>query len=119
MDGGNQLFLYLSIRFVYISQIYITVHPIFSGEIAFNTDIIRQLRAQSQTNRKAYAYYFTNLIQYPPFVKPWYFPAWLKRSADHTDEVPFVFGAILAKDNYTALVNGEPDQFYRGRVWVK
>ena len=104
------------------------MHAIFSGEIAFNTDIIRQLRAHSQTNRKAFAYYFTNLIQYPPFVKPWYFPAWIKRSADHTDEVPFVFGAILAKDNYTALVNGEPDQFCRGRFefefgsvvwWVK
>lgn len=60
--------------------------------MGFNADIVRLLESHSAGRKKTYAYTFTELVNLPAEDKPWPNPDWLKVSADHTDELPFVFG---------------------------
>ena len=78
----------------------------FAGEFEFNADSIRQLQAHSLTDNVTYAYQFSNLFHAPGagFLD---YPSWAKTSADHGDEVPFVWGALLARDEYKNLSDGK------------
>ena len=56
-----------------------------------NSDAVRQLRAHSSSSKTTYAYYFTE--DYTPAVQIWpALPSWIKKSAFHGDELPYVFG---------------------------
>ena len=68
--------------------------------------MIRQLRYHSKTPNATYAYYFTNLYNAPKGDAWWYLPPWVKTSADHGDEIPFVWGFATVKENYTQLAAG-------------
>ena len=82
----------------------------FLGEIEFNTDIVRQLRAHSKTAQSTYAYYYTNLYHAPPGKAWWDWPTWIKKSADHADELAMVWGVLLlGSDGYNTLAKGNPE----------
>jgi len=74
------------------------------GEMSFNIDCTRELRAHSSSSKSTYAYYFTELYDAPEAVKGWAVPNGLKVSADHADEIPFVFGVPYALQNVSALI---------------
>ena len=82
----------------------------FLGEIEVNTDIVRQLRAHSKTAQSTYAYYYTNLYHAPPGKAWWDWPTWIKKSADHADELAMVWGVLLlGSDGYNTLAKGNPE----------
>lgn len=74
------------------------------GEMSFNVDCTRKLRAHTSSSKSTYAYYFTELYDAPEAVKGWELPDGLKVSADHADEIPFVFGVPFALQNVPALI---------------
>ena len=58
----------------------------------FNMDTTKQLEQHSTSDKATFAYYFTELFK-PSKPSPlWNIPDWLKKKADHADELPFVFG---------------------------
>ena len=67
------------------------------GELAINSDSVRQLQAHSNTSRSTYAYYFTENYKLPTPLWP-AMPSWIKKSAAHLDELPFVFGTVYNID---------------------
>ena len=58
------------------------------------------------TPNNTYAYYFTNLYDVKPQYAWWPMPNWAKKSADHTDEIAFVWGTVLARSEYSKLMEG-------------
>lgn len=98
------------ICFDFVDILYLwTLNPIYfveTGEISFNADSVRQLRAHSQSDKSTYAYYFTNLYHAPPQSGWWDAPVWLKKSADHADEIAFVWGALLTEGSYSSFAKG-------------
>ncbi|XP_067929874.1 bile salt-activated lipase-like isoform X2 [Watersipora subatra] len=63
----------------------------FLGEQFFNADTANQLEQHSVSDKATYGYYFTELhnVENPL----WQLQDWLKRGADHGDELPLLFGA--------------------------
>jgi len=59
---------------------------------------VRQLEQHSAGEKPTYAYYFTEKHKTNPLASLWTLPDWLKVSADHGDEVAFVFGGSLIKE---------------------
>jgi len=59
---------------------------------------VRQLEQHSASEKPTYAYYFTEKHKTTPPASLWTIPDWLKVSADHGDEVAFVFGGSLIKE---------------------
>ena len=70
----------------------------------FNADSVRQLSIHSSNPSSTYAYYFTENVRDPAFI-PRQVPDWLETSADHGDEIPFVFGSVYG--NERNLWNGK------------
>ena len=58
------------------------------------------------TPNNTYAYYFTNLYDVKPQYAWWPMPNWAKKSADHPDEIAFVWGTVLARSEYSKLMEG-------------
>ena len=77
---------------------------LFAGETQFNADAIRQLQVHSVTDNSTYAYQFSNLFHSDNgFLN---YPSWAKTSADHGEELPFVWGMLLEKEQYQNLTKG-------------
>ena len=78
-----------------------------------NSDAIRQLKAHSRLkNTTTYAYYFSNL-RHSSESGLFDYPKWAKLSADHGDELPFVWGALLAtSEEYSSLQTGKYTSVY-------
>ena len=61
--------------------------------MSFNADSVRQLSAHSDGSKATYAYYFTE--NFMPAAPIWPLtPSWIKTTANHGDDLPFVFGSI-------------------------
>mgnify|MGYP001797590899 FL=1 len=86
---------------------YLNSYPrfvLFAGETQFNADAIRQLQVHSVTDNSTYAYQFSNLFHSDDgFLN---YPSWAKTSADHGEELPFVWGMLLEKEQYQNLTKG-------------
>ena len=72
--------------------------------MSFNADSVRQLSLRSDDSKPTYAYYFTENFKTPAFI-PMQVPDWADTSADHGDEIPFVFGSVYG--NERNLWNGK------------
>ena len=78
-----------------------------TGEANYDVDIVKQLREHSSGNKATYAYYFTeryDLITVNPMFNS---PSWLKVSATHVDELPFLFGAAFLKEESSPIWEGK------------
>ena len=72
----------------------------YAGEVNFNADIHRLIEKASEGNHSTYAYYFAHLLTSPLNLFGAPKPDWLRRSADHAEELPLVFGGpLLAREN--------------------
>lgn len=61
-------------------------------------DAVQELHMHSkQDSKSTYAYYFNELYEAPAGLLS-AAPAWLKKSADHADELPFVFGMAYVEE---------------------
>ncbi|KAF6027323.1 CES5A [Bugula neritina] len=69
----------------------------FLGEQFINKECTCQLRQHAEGETATYAYYFTEEYKPDPPNLAWSMPDWLKISADHMDEIPFVFGGSLIR----------------------
>jgi len=58
---------------------------------------VNQLQQHAAGETATYAYYFTEEYKPDPPNPLWSMPDWLKTSADHADELPFMFGGPLIK----------------------
>jgi len=58
---------------------------------------VNQLQQHAAGETATYAYYFTEEFKPDPPNPLWSMPDWLKTSADHGDEIPFMFGCTLIK----------------------
>ncbi|KAF6023162.1 ces3 [Bugula neritina] len=70
----------------------------FFGDEKIVESNVRQLEQHSAGEKPTYAYYFTEKHKTNPLASLWTLPDWLKVSADHGDEVAFVFGGSLIKE---------------------
>jgi len=68
------------------------------GEEKIVESNVRQLEQHSFDEKSTYAYYFTEKHKTTPPASLWTLPDWLKVSADHGDEVAFVFGGSYIKE---------------------
>ena len=67
------------------------------GHSNFDADLLAQLKVHGDASQKStYAYYFTEQFKLDPPVFP--VPNWIvNNSADHGDDLPFVFGGVYLK----------------------
>lgn len=78
-----------------------------TGELYFNADVVRQLHQHSSSTKSTYAYYFTERYDFTtdnPFL---FLPNWLKRSAAHYDDIPFLFGAAFLEEESSPIWKGK------------
>ena len=86
------------------------LHPFIfclrTGHFSFDADSLAQLKVQSESTQKStYAYYFTEQFKPDPPFYP--FPEWIvNNSAEHADDLPFVFGGFYIID----------DEIYKGNI---
>jgi len=71
----------------------------FLGEQIFDERGLEKLQQHSLGNTSTYAYYFTQKYTPDPPNPMGTPPDWLKSSADHGDELPFVFGGPLIRES--------------------
>lgn len=75
------------------------------GEFLYDVGALETLLAHSTGNKSTYAYYFGEM--YEPQTQFIQIPGWLRRSADHTQELPFLFGAAFLEDETDGIWIGE------------
>ena len=62
----------------------------------------------SESTKSTYAYYFNESIKSPPEHSLWPKPDWAESTADHADEMLFMFGpAFLWEDEQASLWAGK------------
>ena len=82
-----------------------------SGEHHFNVDIVNNIEQQStSSDSSTYAYYFTE--PYKPAEPLWPAPNWLKYSANHGDDLPFVFGSPYINEDGASSDLWSSELFY-------
>ena len=64
----------------------------FIGDYHFGVDIVHGLEDHSESAKVTYAYHFTELVQANPDYDLSPSPQYLKYSANHMDELYYVFG---------------------------
>lgn len=71
----------------------------FLGHLNFDADSLNQLKVHSEATQKTtYAYYFTE--QFKPDPAFFLYPSWiLNNSAEHADDLPFVFGGYYIMES--------------------
>lgn len=83
--------------------------PYFVADITYAAGTIRQLTSRANiTGKSTYGYYFNEPFKPNPPNSLWSMQEWLKTSADHGDDLPFLFGAAWLR---TGLETG---QIWRG-----
>lgn len=81
-------------RIVFSFQSYMFIS--ITGELAFNVDSVRELSIHSSSSRSTYAFQFSENYQAPISLWPMA-PSWVKVTASHGDELPFLFGGFSNK----------------------
>lgn len=85
----------------------------------YDAAAVRNLEEHSTSNKSTYAYYFTERYYPNTDVEFFNIPEWLKRSADHTQELPFLFGsAFLADETDYTWSGGLKSGFQSCRFFV-
>lgn len=79
---------------------------LFPGEFFFNEDHIRLASSHSAGDKVTYTYQFVPYIIPPKDLRLWYVPDKLKTSADHGDELPYVFGTSEVTDDMVQPYSG-------------
>lgn len=72
---------------------------LFAGEIDYNSDVVQGLRGYSKSDKKTFAYYFTERYLPPTENREWNLPDWAKLSAIYADQLPFMWGYVYTKEN--------------------
>ena len=74
-------------------SIKLPLHNCIAGEQIFDIAMVTQLEQHSHSEKPTYAYYYTQPSKNPSTL--WSVPDWLRTTADHGDEITFVFGYPL------------------------
>lgn len=80
----------------------------------FSAEMWRLMLAHAKgSSKKTFGYLFNELFHIPVANRLWPSVDWIKTSADHFDEVPYVFGApFLTADQL--LIKGKKSVFLKG-----
>ena len=78
------------------------------GEVSSGANTIRQLTKHSEggDQHSTYGYYFTEEYHAEENYSFWTVPDWAKNSADHSDDLIFMFGGIHCKKDYSKILSG-------------
>ena len=76
------------------------------GDHHFRGDIVYNLQEHSLSSKPTYAYYFTERVSIDPKLKIFHRPEWAKTSADHAEDLFYVFGASFLKSEEPTMWQG-------------